>query len=246
MKSLNNHNMEEYNINSRREENVYSGDFVNIVRDVSTGIYSILFDYPNSVLINSVLKTRILQGGTTTEDYKVVKFRAKSVKSLKQFQCDMMRKTGAVNLPVNVVAQITASLARQLMYLISSESHTFLGYNQDAIIVINDQKFAFLGSEFLLDICDDNLCQITCPFQKTDFFYSSEVMAIKSIPSKVHYKTSYFSLACLIISLLKREISDDFPTLESLNNHCIMGTKIYWLLSRCLVNDPNKRSILFI
>ena len=35
-------------------------------------------------------------------------------------------------------------------------------------------------------------------------------------------------------------------TLKHLDTHPIKDTKLYWLLSRCLLEDPNKRSIIFI
>jgi hypothetical protein len=34
--------------------------------------------------------------------------------------------------------------------------------------------------------------------------------------------------------------------LEELKNHPVKHTKIYWLLSRCLVEEPNNRSIILI
>jgi hypothetical protein len=33
---------------------------------------------------------------------------------------------------------------------------------------------------------------------------------------------------------------------EYLKDHTIKDTKLYWLISRCLVEDPEKRSILYL
>ena len=41
------------------------------------------------------------------------------------------------------------------------------------------------------------------------------------------------------------DIFDNNP-LSYLDKHPIKNTKLYWLLSRCLEEDPNKRSIIFI
>jgi hypothetical protein len=80
------------------------------------------------------------------------------------------------------------------------------------------------------------------------------MLKIKELPSHVHYKTSYFSLGCLLLYAL---IEEDFYTEylkeikcekihEYLKNLPFKNTKLYWLLSRCLVEEPEKRSIIFI
>ena len=78
---------------------------------------------------------------------------------------------------------------------------------------------------------------------------------IKEMPSLVHYKTSYFSLGVLIVCLITDDpdIYNDYlkhkqgkKILELLDNHTIKYTKLYWLLSRCLDEDPNSRSIFLI
>lgn len=82
------------------------------------------------------------------------------------------------------------------------------------------------------------------------------MLHIKEIPSFVHYKTSYFSLACVIIYLLlgcddefyKEYIknSQSKIIIEYLQHHPIKESKLYWLLIRCLVEEPKNRSILFL
>ena len=150
----------------------------------------------------------------------------------------------------------------------SAESRTIIGYTATHVIVINDKKFAYLGSEFVSEIKpidpdqdlnqDNNLgnkTQICYPFSPTDFFVSPELLKIKELPSHVHYKTAYFSMACLIIYALLN--NDDFYTeylqhhqsdkiIAALHPHPINGTKLYWLLSRCLLEDPERRTILLI
>ena len=49
-----------------------------------------------------------------------------------------------------------------------------------------------------------------------------------------------------IISLLIENDGKEELTLKHLDTHPIKNTKLYWLLSRCLLEDPNKRSIIFI
>ena len=231
------------NNNNNSINSVYTSDFVNIVEGPHKGIFKINFAYPSRALINSLIKTKIIQGGTATDDYKTLQFKANTVTTL------IRNKTAAF------AAQMTSSLATQLNYLITSESRTIIGYAPENIIVINGKKSAFIGSEWVVEL-EGTMFQLTYPFGPTDFFVSPELFKVKELPAYVHYKTAYFSLACLIAHVLlgtEHEYYNEYlknknpeTILTYLNNHSINGTKLYWLLSRCLVDDPRKRSILYI
>ena len=231
------------NNNNNSINSVYNSDFVNIVEGPHKGIFKINFAYPSRALINSLIKTKIIQGGTATDDYKTLQFKANTVTTL------IKNKTTAF------AAQMTSSLATQLNYLITSESRTIIGYAPENIIVINGKKSAFIGSEWVVEL-EGTMFQLTYPFGPTDFFVSPELFKVKELPAYVHYKTAYFSLACLIAHVLlgtEHEYYNEYlknknpeTILTYLNNHSINGTKLYWLLSRCLINDPRKRSILYI
>ena len=236
---LNNTNNNNHSINS-----VYNSDFVNIVEGPHKGIFKINFAYPSRALINSLIKTKIIQGGTATDDYKTLQFKANTVTTLK-------KSTNKVPFAI----QMTSSLATQLSYLITAESRTIIGYAPENIIVINGKKSAFIGSEWVVEL-EGTMFQLTYPFGPHDFFVSPELFKVKELPAYVHYKTAYFSLACLIAHVLlgtENEYYNEYlknknpeTILTYLNNHSINGTKLYWLLSRCLINDPRKRSILYI
>lgn len=243
---------------------IYTIDDVKIRADDQTGIFRIEFIHPSPSLIRSLVKTKLIQGATSTSDYKTIQFKATSVKSFAQFQSDLKAATGAPNLPISIAAHMTGCLTQQLKYLISTESRTILGYAAANVIVINDKKFAYLGSEFVSEIKPidpdqdnnlDNRTQICYPFSPTDFFISPELLKITELPSYVHYKTAYFSMACLIIYALLN--NTDFYTeylqhrqsdkiIAALHPHPINETKLYWLLSRCLLEDPERRTILLI
>ena len=226
---------------------VYASDFVNIVEGPHKGIFKINFAYPSRALINSLIKTKIIQGGTATDDYKTLQFKANTVTTLIKHS----KNTNKVPL----ATQMTSSLATQLNYLIVAESRTIIGYAPENIIIINGKKSAFIGSEWVVEI-EGELFQLSYPFGPSDFFVSPELFRVKELPSYVHYKTAYFSLACLIAHVLLGEEHEYYQEylksknpetiLTYLTNHSINGTKLYWLLSRCLIDDPRKRSILFI
>jgi hypothetical protein len=241
---------------------IYKTDDVSIKVDDQTSLFRIEFTHPSPSLIRSLVKTKLIQGATSTGDYKTIQFKATSVKSFAQFQSDLKAATGAPNVPIGIAAHMTGCLTQQLKYLVSTESRTIIGYAAEHVIVINDKKFAYLGSEFVSeieavnqDLNHDNKTQICYPFSPTDFFVSPELLKITELPSHVHYKTAYFSMACLIISALLN--NTDFYTeylqhhqsdkiITALHTHPINGTKLYWLLSRCLLEDPERRTILLI
>jgi hypothetical protein len=223
---------------------IYSNENVKIIKD-NNSLFRIELINSDAKLINSLIKTRIIQGGTATDDYRTLKFKASSVKSLKEFK----------KLTINETTTLVANLSQQLKYLITHEYHTVLGYAPENIIVIDEKKFAFLGSELFAKIEDDNNILISYPFTTDEFYVSPELLNVKELPSYVHYKTAYFSLACLAIYVLLSEsvfyneyLNNKNPEtiLKFLNLHPVKDTKLYWLLSRCLVEEAEKRSILFI
>jgi hypothetical protein len=231
-----------------------SSDYLKIIEEKNK-IFKIEFSYPNTVLINSLLKTRVIKGGTTTSDYKILKFKADSVKTFHQFQEENEKKIGKKNLRIEDIAQLISSLSVQLNYLISKESHTIIGYNPEHIIVINDKTFAFFCSELISKV-EDNMALISYPFSKEDFYVSPELLNLNELPSYVHYKIGYFSLGCLILYALLtdndfykkylKEETNEINIETILNLHPIKSTKLYWLLSRCLIKDAKERSILLI
>ena len=219
-------------------------------------IYKIVFRYSAYSLVNSLVKSRLIIGSSTNEKYNIITFKAKSVKTFKQYLNEYEVKKLKKSLSIVDALKMLTSLTKQLRYLLENTFSTIIGYNPEDIIVINDEKFAFLGSELVSDIdIDKTQTMISCPYLVNDFFFSPEMMKIKDIPAYIHSKTAYFSLACLIIygilggdefyvEYLKCKKIDKI--IEYLDKHPIKQTKIYWLLSRCLVEEPKERCILLI
>jgi hypothetical protein len=245
---------------------IYSNDYLKIIEEKNK-IFKITFSYQNQSLINSLLKTKIIQGGTSTNDYKIIKFKADSVKSLCQFQEEKKKETGKKQLNINNVASLIKTLTTQLTYLLTRERQTVIGYNPENIIVINDKIFAHIGSELISNKLENNMALISYPFTSHDFFVSPELLTIKELPSYIHYKTAYFSLGCLALYTLlcdnefysnylkdqdqeqkqeQKQPQEPINLENLLKFHPIKHTKLYWLLSRCLMKDPHLRSILFI
>jgi len=228
-------------------------------------MYKIEFNYPCPSLVRSLMKTRIIQCGTISDDYLCLRFKALSVFSFHRFIEHHNVDYGSKMLNINSAAKMLSSLSSQLNYLISKEHKTIIGYSPENIIIINGENSAFLGSELITDIDPEEMTTISCPFNVKDLFVSPELLRIKELPAYVHYKTSYFSLGCLLLfaltegSVALTEGSSGYNFYneylkeincnkihEYLNQLHFKNSKFYWLLSRCLVEDPQKRSILFI
>ena len=220
-------------------------------------IFKIEFKSSEYSLINSLIKTRIIQGGSTDERYKIITFNANTVKTLEDFRNEKNISQGKKKLSVPDVAKMIHTLSIQLNYLLEYENRTIIGYNEEDIIVINDEKFVFLSSELVTDIDSEGteMAIISCPFSSNEFFFSPEMLKITEIPSKIHYKTAYFSLGVLLVYMLLEY--DDFykdylkhkrseKIIECLNSDPIKNTRIYWFLSRCLVEEAKNRSIILI
>ena len=183
---------------------VYSNDSLKIIQDKNNKtMYKMEFNYPCPALIRSLTKTHIIQG-TITDDYTTLRFKALSVKSFPQFIEEQNKVRGSPILSINLAANMISSLTQQLSHLITKESQTIIGYAPENIIVLNDNTFAFLDSELVAEIdpVGKEMATISCPFKVTDFFASPEILKITELPSYVHYKTSYFSLGCLLLYAL--------------------------------------------
>ena len=247
---------------------IIKNDNFYISRDQSDNqTFTVFFDSYNEALIKSITKTRIILGATTTEKYRSLTFKATSVLTFFDFQKELERENKSLKLTYNLALKMTHNLVTQLNYLITHFSKTFLGFSPKNLIVIDKSKFVYLCDEFLLDIIknqenvenvenQENVEKmlISFPFTCDDFFLAPELLSVKEIPSFVNYKVSYFSLGYLILYTLLGD--DDFiKDMEGLREDklkhqmttlSIKNTKLYWLIERCLVEEPRNRSILFI
>ena len=207
-----------------------------------------IFAYYSKPLVSSFTKTNILLGCTITDNYKTITFNSSSVKSITTFRQNFSNN----KMPMDLVYKLIYDLSIQLKYLIETCGKCFIGYSLKHVIVVDDNKFVYIpNNEDMCDI-DDNNITITCPFSQDDFFQSPETISVNSIPSYIHYKTSYYSLACLIMDCLKSEysylIKSDLieRNEELLDTLVVKDGKLYYLLKRCLTKDADKRHFIYI
>jgi len=229
---------------------LYSNDNLKIITGTENkNLFRIEFNYPAPLLINSLIKTKIIRGATCSDNYKILIFKAYSVKMFDDYKYRSIYS----------VANMVDTLTTQLKYMIEVDCCAFLGYNTKNIIVIDDKKFVFLDCDLIKEINEDKI-MITTKFNKTDFFFSPELENINNLPTNIHYKTSYFSLGYLLLYMLLKEetaisLYKEYLSLKNfdynilnkyLNTISFKNTKLTFLISRCLVEEPEKRSILFI
>jgi serine/threonine protein kinase len=201
-------------------------------------IYTFFFPSFSETLIKSIVSTKLITGATVTDDYMSLSFNATTVKTLKSFL--------KASLPYELVLKIIYQLSTQLKYLIETHNETFIGYNINNVIVIDDTTFVYISNEELCKI-EAGQITITYPFSRSDFYMSPDISIIKEIPSNVHYKSVFYSLGCLIVDcLLFNHEEEERNPHKILDKVAIKQTKLYYFLKRCLSEEPNNRYLLFI
>ena len=205
-------------------------------------LFTIEFQENSAPLINSLIKTRIIIATSISDEYTSLSFRASSVKSLKRF---LLKKE---NINYENALKILLSLTKQFQHLIIKEYLCFYEYVIENIIVIDNETFIYLSNEDLLKLSKSNKIQFVKPFNREGFI-SPEIFKINSIPSEVNYKTIYYSLGALLVYFLfEKNINNTDSFRCDLNEILkpIEGTKLFGLLNRCLCEEANSRSIIYL
>jgi hypothetical protein len=220
---------------------IHKQDDYTISRDDDDNIFYIRFTSRSEQLIKSFSKQ--LVGMTVFADYKTVYFRASSVKTYTQFRDDLRVENGARRMNYADTLSMVTDLTMQLSRLLA-QNKCFYVFDPNNLIVVDGNKFIYVSNEHLLDfIPRRGTVLFIKPFIKLRRFSSPEVSRIVILPSEINHKAIYYSLGVLALySLYDDDAFDD----EDDKMKSIKGTKLYWLLKRCLDEDPNKRSILFI
>ena len=230
-----------------KTKKIIENDEFNIYQDTKkSNLYTIEFSQKSKILIQSLIKTKILLGSFPSDDYTSLFINANSIQTLKQYQNQLKSINNTRKLNYNTLLQFVKTLSKQIKYLINFEYKSFYAFNTENIIVINESIFVYLSNELLNIHPNTETIEIMYPFPKNlkSFYISPELYKTDTIPSSIHYKTIYYSLSALTIDQIHEndfENDDKIKNLESLKN-----TKLYFLLLRCLDEDIKNRSILFI
>ena len=172
--------------------------------------------------------------------------KAKKVRYYSNFLNEEYLKHG-VNSPLSHAwcLRIVYCLSKQIEYLVSNESKCFYKLDYHHLIVMDD-CFFYLSPNALIPVEEEKMHIYS--YSLKDGFFSPELTldSKANIPISVHYKTIYYSLGLLWVSVLK----DDND--KNLNNYLnyplekINGTKLYFFIVRCLQKDIHDRYLIFL
>ena len=113
--------------------------------------------------------------------------------------------------------------------------------DNDNIIVIDDGIFIPTNMNDLYEIKNNNIT-IDSPYNKKNPYLSLILQNNDKIPFQVNYKCFYSSLALLIYNkLLDKENKNYLHGLRP-----IFGSRLYWMLRYCLLENPEERLIVII
>lgn len=205
-----------------------------------------------SALLKSLVKPNIILGATIYDNYKSMSFKAHSIKTLNQYKSDLISAKSVPNFSYLNTLKLVYYLTKQVSYLIEEESQCFYQFTPENIIVIDNSKFIYLSLNHLKKIIEGTeLVKFVAPFDR-DGFVSPELLAIKSVPSNINYRTIYYSLGLLIMDCLFDYINQEIDVTNITNNNNnnnilnpIKDTKLFYLIKRCLHEDPISRVIHF-
>ena len=111
----------------------------------------------------------------------------------------------------------------------------------DHLIVVNNNIFIPTNMNHLY-IIKNNSITIDAPYSKNNPFLSLELQNNNKLPYSVNYKSFYSSLALLIYyKLIGKENNDYLSGLKP-----IFGSRLYWLLRYCLLQNPEERLIVIV
>ena len=222
---------------------MYSAEFE--IHEEGSMKYKIVFSNYSEALIKSIVHSRLIPDISVYNDYRTITFSATSVQTYTEFRDQqLLDRNGVKQLNYEQTMGLVSSLASQLKYLIETHNSCFYLFDADNLIVIDDNKFLYMSNDHMATFTSDGKVMLIQPFGKKipKTFVSPELTRIICIPSKVDYRSIYYSLGSLAMHGL---IGDNFENKDAVLG-ALKGTKLYAMLQRCLAEDPCERSILFI
>ena len=171
-------------------------------------------------------------------------FHAKSVIPL-----SVLLKKQKYKLTEKQVLCMIQSLSYQIKWM-EDQNLTFLGWNLEDIIVIDDFYFFIATNRFLRPLDSKNgFIDLLTPAEKP-YFSSPELHNVNKLPALIYYKSCYYSLGLLVVFCLLGEYllkGNDVPSQEHIENILkpIRFSKLYWFLLRCFDNEAENRWLIY-
>jgi hypothetical protein len=152
------------------------------------------------------------------------------------------------------------NLIKQQQFL-EKRGYGFYGFSPEEDVIWDNKNTFFIANpkRILPILSEKGIMQFDVPFDKRNLFCSPELLSVRSLPARVHYKTIYYSIAAFITYNMFGKVVEnsrasvpDFEELEEESKkthdilHQIKYTKLYWLLVKMLNITPENRHCLFV
>lgn len=207
---------------------------------------NIEFNTTQTNLINSFIKTGLLNNAIAEDNYKNIYFKCSSMCLLQDIFENMK--------PRNIYKMIY-DISSQMRYLLEEENSVFIGFDPKHILVVNEDTYLYINGENLERIDKQENIEIKYPPNSEDYILAPELYEISELPCKINYKCSYYSVGILYLYMFKiietkntqkvdtNDVEEITQLLKSLSlNH----TKVFYFLQRCLQKNPVNRQIFFV
>jgi hypothetical protein len=196
--------------------------------------------------IQNMLDTSIC---TQIKNRLIIKTKSNKVRYYSDFLREEYLKYGSNKLSYAWCLRIVYCLSKQIEYLVSNESKCFYKLDFKHLFVIDD-CFFYLSPTALIPLEEEKMHIYSFIETEQDGFFSPELVQKNLdsktkfiIPISVHYKTIYYSLGLLLVSVL----NDNNDKIENLHHlEKINGTKLYSFIVRCLQKDIHDRYLIFL
>lgn len=150
-----------------------------------------------------------------------------------------IEKLSITKLEYHIGLKLMNDISTQI-FLLKNLGYGITHFDIDDIIIIDDD-FLFINPGKIVKEQSKKL--YIDKIIKKNKFISPELDNLESIPNKIHYKTSIYSLALICIYCLTKKNIKDNPL--GLIDY-IYGTKLYWCIERCLEEKPKNRFLYII
>jgi|UniRef100_A0A6C0IN56 hypothetical protein len=207
---------------------------------------NIEFNTTQKILIDSFIKSGLLNNAIAEDNYKNVYFKCSSM-CLLQDVYETLK-------PINIY-KIIYDISTQMRYLLEDENSVFIGFDPRHILVVNDNTYLYINGTHLAKIDKQENIEIKYPPNSEDFILAPELYEISELPCKINYKCSYYSVGILYLYMFKTMETKNMQKIDTndveeisqlLKTLSINHTKIFYFLQRCLQKNPVNRQILFI
>ena len=190
------------------------------------------------------IQTKLLQSlkesgwnGEWTIDNKSIILHAEKGISLE-------KHTKTVPLNYDTALRMILSLGSQLAVLSNANIHGkqkygVLFFELKDIMVLDNNWYLLTNLSRVLPMNEKNQLELTKPITFTGFL-APEIKNVKSLPFVTDQSCSYYSLALLCLQSLHLDYNKEHDFLK------LKGTKLYYLLERCLEKTPKNRYFLYI